>query len=222
MIDYLLRYDDEDDGKYQEEMMAMLKNTDRDERNVLETYITKDIGNVFFYWTGLIHSFCHFRPGGEVLGSPHQQVLSTSKPLTPFILFPFNSNGHPDHSEKLMICLDISPTIGLNSNVFNPITRNKKKILTHPIINTYIMVKYSCYSIIFLFTLIVKILFAILLSCLPLMLNANNANNANNNTNSANTDDNKANNTDDKNCIRDDYYLFWTVYALTIGTTFSN
>ena len=117
-----------------------------------------------------------------------------------------------------MICLDISPTIGLNSNVFNPITRNKKKILTHPIINTYIMVKYSCYSIIFLFTLIVKILFAILLSCLPLMLNANNATN----TNSANTDDNNANNTDNKDCIRDDYYLFWTVYALTIGTTFSN
>ena len=108
-----------------------------------------------------------------------------------------------------MICLDISPTIGLNSNVFNPITRNKKKILTHPIINTYIMVKYSCYSIIFLFTLIVKILFAILLSCLPLMLNAKNAN----------TDD--TDDTDDKDCIRDDY-LFLTVYALTIGTTFSN
>ena len=58
MLDFLLRYDDEDDGKYKKEMMEMLKNKDKKERNVLETYITKDIGNVFFFcWTC---SFLHF------------------------------------------------------------------------------------------------------------------------------------------------------------------
>ena len=51
MIDYLLRYDAEYDGKYKKEMMEMLNNKDKKERNVLKTYITKDIGNVFyFYW----------------------------------------------------------------------------------------------------------------------------------------------------------------------------
>ena len=53
MIDYLLLYDAEYDGKYKKEMMEMLNNKDKKERNVLKTYITKDIGNVFFYWTHL-------------------------------------------------------------------------------------------------------------------------------------------------------------------------
>ena len=102
-----------------------------------------------------------------------------------------------------MICLDIRPTIGLNLNVFNVESRKKEKILTHPIVIAYIMLQYSSLYIIFLFTLIVKLFFATLLSCLPLMLNAK--------SNSTNTDD--------KDRIRDDY-LFWTVYALTTGTTY--
>ena len=62
-----------------------------------------------------------------------------------------SSNGYPKCSERFMLCLDISPTIDLHTEVFNPITRNKKKIMMHPIINTYIMIKYSSYAIIFIF-----------------------------------------------------------------------
>ena len=43
MIDFILQFDD---PRYKDEMIEMLENKDLSERNVLETYITKDIGEL--------------------------------------------------------------------------------------------------------------------------------------------------------------------------------
>ena len=48
MIDFLLKFDEEVDADYKNSMIGMLKNRDKSERNVLETYITKDIGKNFY------------------------------------------------------------------------------------------------------------------------------------------------------------------------------
>ena len=47
MLDYLLLFDEEKDVEYKEKMIKMLKNKDKSNINVLETYITKDIGKNF-------------------------------------------------------------------------------------------------------------------------------------------------------------------------------
>ena len=44
MMDYLLKFDEENDAEYKNSMIGMLNNLDESETNVLETYITKDIG----------------------------------------------------------------------------------------------------------------------------------------------------------------------------------
>ena len=44
MLDFLLQFDEEDDAEYKEKMIRMLKNMDKEGRNALETFITKDIG----------------------------------------------------------------------------------------------------------------------------------------------------------------------------------
>ena len=44
MLDFLLQFEEEDDAEYKEKMISMLKNMDKEGRNVLETFITKDIG----------------------------------------------------------------------------------------------------------------------------------------------------------------------------------
>ena len=44
MLDYLLQFDEEKDAEYKEKMIKMLENKDKSNINVLETYITKDIG----------------------------------------------------------------------------------------------------------------------------------------------------------------------------------
>ena len=121
-----------------------------------------------------------------------------------FILF--CSNGYPNNSERFMLCLDISPTIPLHSDVFNPITRNKKKILLHPIINTFIMMKYNCYVIIFIGIMIIKFIFAVLLSSLALM-------------DLKNLNDSNAIIAPDDQEIEQQDYLFWIVYISTIGRT---
>ena len=118
-----------------------------------------------------------------------------------------NSNGFPERSERFMLCLDLSPTIPLHNNIFHPITNNKKKILLHPIINTYIMMKYSCYAIIFIFILINKTIFASLLSCVAIM----DLNRQNNMTNGSLGEDPPASQGPD--------YLFLSVIIFAIGTT---
>ena len=48
MLDFLLKFDEEEDAEYKEKMIKMLKNKDGDGDqsgiNVLETFITRDIG----------------------------------------------------------------------------------------------------------------------------------------------------------------------------------
>ena len=46
MMDYLLKFDEENDAEYKNSMIGMLNNLDESETNVLETYITKDIGKI--------------------------------------------------------------------------------------------------------------------------------------------------------------------------------
>ena len=107
-----------------------------------------------------------------------------------------------------MICLDLTPTNDLDFLKVGPILA-KTKILTHQIIQVYIMMQYSHCAIIFLFVSILKIIFAVLLSSVAYINSPAYTNNTN------------ANNTIDidmaRNCFRDD--LFWNVYLLTIGTT---
>ena len=120
-----------------------------------------------------------------------------------------SSNGYPKYSERFMLCLDISPTIDLHTEVFNPITRNKKKIMMHPIINTYIMIKYSSYAIIFIFILIVKLIFAILLSSVA-VTDMNRQRNCSNNAVGFSP------------MSEQEDYKFWFSYIAAIGTTHHN
>ena len=76
-----------------------------------------------------------------------------------------------------MLCLDMSPLIaredektGLAQNdsivldCLEPLTKSKKKVLMHPIINTYVMIQYNSYTTLFMIILLLKLLHAILIS----------------------------------------------------------
>ena len=134
-----------------------------------------------------------------------------------------SSNGYQKNSERFMLCLDISPTIGLHTEVFNPITRNKKKLLMHPIINTYIMIKYSSYAIIFLFILFVKLIFAILLSSVA-VTDMNRQKNWNNATTASSpmSGQNTINATESSPMSEPGDFKFWFSYIAAIGTTFKH
>ena len=108
-----------------------------------------------------------------------------------------------------MIHLDISPAKDLNFSKVTPILLRNKKILTHPIINVFIMMQYSKCAIVIILICIFKFIFAFFLSWLALM----NSTMYNNNT-SIDSDNIAV----DNDCIRGDWY--WTVFCLTIGTTF--
>lgn len=81
-----------------------------------------------------------------------------------------------------MLCLDVSPLIamedektGLSKNdgivldCLEPLTKSKKKVLMHPIINTYVMIQYNSYTTLFMIILLLKLLHAILISGLTVM-----------------------------------------------------
>ena len=57
MTDYLLQYDGDD--HYKQEMINMLKNLDCSDINVLETYLSKDIGKVCLVIPGVPCLFCY-------------------------------------------------------------------------------------------------------------------------------------------------------------------
>ena len=76
-----------------------------------------------------------------------------------------------------MLCLDVSPLIaredektGLAKNdsivldCLEPLTKSKKKVLMHPIINTYVMIQYNSYTTLFMIILLLKLLHSILIS----------------------------------------------------------
>ena len=125
-----------------------------------------------------------------------------------FLDYHISSNGYSKNSERFMLCLDISPTIDLHTEVFNPITRNQKKILMHPIINTYIMMKYSSYAVIFIFILIVKLIFAILLSSVAVM-----------DINSQKNCSTDASDSELSSMSEQADYKFWVSYIAAIGPT---
>ena len=76
----------------------------------------------------------------------------------------------------------------------------------HPIINTYIMMKYSSYAVIFIFYLIVKLIFAILLSSVAVA----DINRQNNSSLSATEISPMSEETDSK---------FWFFYIVALGTS---
>ena len=66
MLDFLLKFDEEEDAEYKEKMIKMLKNKDGDGDqsgiNVLETFITRDIGKNLFQ-SKYNKSYLNLRPG---------------------------------------------------------------------------------------------------------------------------------------------------------------
>ena len=81
-----------------------------------------------------------------------------------------------------MLCLDVSPLIamedektgqakndGIVLDCLEPLTKSKKKVLMHPIINTYVMIQYNSYTTLFMIILLLKLLHAILISGLTVM-----------------------------------------------------
>ena len=93
----------------------------------------------------------------------------------------------------------MSPAKDLNFSKVTPILLRNKKILTHPIINVFIMMQYSKCAIVIILICIFKFIFATFLSCLALMHSTTYR-------------------AVDNDCIRGDW--FWTVFCLTIGITF--
>ena len=88
-----------------------------------------------------------------------------------------------------MLCLDVSPLIamedektgqaendGIVLDCLEPLTKSKKKVLMHPIINTFVMIQYNSYTTLFMIILLLKLLHAILISGLTVteMQNQNN------------------------------------------------
>ena len=66
MLDFLLKFDEEEDAEYKEKMIKMLKNKDGDGDqsgiNVLETFITRDIGKNLLQ-SKYNKSYLNLRPG---------------------------------------------------------------------------------------------------------------------------------------------------------------
>ena len=94
------------------------------------------------------------------------------------------TNGHPETSEKFMLCLDVSPLIAREDekngqvrgksdsmvlDCLAPLTKSKKKVLMHPIINTFVMIQYNSYTTLFMIILLLKLLHAILISGLTII-----------------------------------------------------
>ena len=53
---------------------------------------------------------------------------------------------------------------GIVLDCLEPLTKSKKKVLMHPIINTYVMIQYNSYTTLFMIILLLKLLHAILIS----------------------------------------------------------
>ena len=78
-----------------------------------------------------------------------------------------------------MLCLDVSPIIAQKTEKFptdessvigslEPLTKNKRCVLLHPVINTFIMMKYNSYAGFFFTILLFKLAYAVSLSGLAL------------------------------------------------------
>ena len=53
---------------------------------------------------------------------------------------------------------------GIVLDCLEPLTKSKKKVLMHPVINTYVMIQYNSYTTLFMIILLIKLLHAILIS----------------------------------------------------------
>merc|ERR1719450_1954242 len=121
--------------------------------------------------------YCRDNNGKNVLSSYISRDLDLAQH---FLDHHISTNGHNSNSEKFMLCLDVSPIIAQKTNKFEvdessvigclePLTKNKRGVLLHPVINTFIMMKYNSYAGFFFLILMFKLLYAISLSGLALI-----------------------------------------------------
>eukprot|EP00092_Neocalanus_flemingeri_P010489 GFUD01011300.1.p1 GENE.GFUD01011300.1~~GFUD01011300.1.p1 ORF type:complete len:769 (+),score=191.85 GFUD01011300.1:38-2344(+) len=142
MIDFLLKSEEKDPCT--KEMGEMIYSRDNDGNNVLSNYISRDLD--------LAEHFLDHH---------------------------ISTNGYNSNSEKFMLCLDVSPIIAQESGKFSvdessvigclePLTKNKRNVLLHPVINTFIMLKYNSYAAFFFAILLFKMVYAVSVSGLAL------------------------------------------------------
>ena len=90
-----------------------------------------------------------------------------------------NTNGKAEYSEEFMLSFDVSPLIAYEKDghehdetlvlrSLDPLTKTKKKLLQHPLINTFVLLKYNSYTIFFIIILLLKIFHSIILTCLTI------------------------------------------------------
>ena len=82
-------------------------------------------------------------------------------------------------SKHFMLSLDVSPIIAQEKDnfkldesfifgCFDPLNEDNRNLLSHPVMNTYIMMKYNSYAVFVLATLVLKLCYAVSLSGLVL------------------------------------------------------
>ena len=89
------------------------------------------------------------------------------------------TNGKNEGSEEFMLSFDVSPLVAcridgheldetLVLKSLDPLTKNRKKLLQHPLVNTFVLLKYNSYTIFFMTILFLKIFHSIILTCLAM------------------------------------------------------
>ena len=89
------------------------------------------------------------------------------------------TNGKHESSEEFMLSFDLSPLVAqkvdghefdetLVLKSLDPLTKTKKKLLQHPLVNTFVLLKYNSYTIFFIIILLLKIFHTIILTILAI------------------------------------------------------
>ena len=168
VLDFLLDRRKED--KNEDSFEDMLSSRDARGFNVLRSLIARDENDIAMRF--LDHHLCQMSDRLEI----YQQCIVKN-----LIALYLRSSATP------AICLDLSPMIGeasendeerrgggggvehkkIESGVISqmmPLTSRRTELLDHPIVNTFVMIKYNSYAYIIIFTILIKLLTSIGLS----------------------------------------------------------
>jgi len=90
-----------------------------------------------------------------------------------FLSHHISTNGENDSSDQFLMCYDISPLKDFDEEDcllenLRPFSSNKRKVLLHPVMTTFVMMKYNSLALVFLTILLMKFLHCIFLTCLTL------------------------------------------------------
>ena len=168
VLDFLLdrRKEDENEDSFED----MLSSRDARGFNVLRSLIARDENDIAMRF--LDHHLCQMSDRLEI----YQQSIVKN-----LIALYLRSSATP------AICLDLSPMIGeasendeerrgggggvehkkIESGVISqmmPLTSRRTELLDHPIVNTFVMIKYNSYASIIIMTILIKFLLSIGLS----------------------------------------------------------